>query len=102
AAPSPPNTTALTEPMLRAMVSISSVTFLTPADCEASTTTRTSAMTKSPPGSDELLGREELDELHAAVALVGDLGAPGPRRPLRERHHLRGRPGRAHLAGVDR
>src|SRR4051812_21053994 len=41
--------------------------------------TRTSLMSQGSL-SDELLGGEELDELHAAIAFVGDDLARGPRR----------------------
>src|SRR3954470_15547015 len=74
AAPGPPMTTADGSPSWRAAVSSSKVTFLT-FPSTASTTTRTSAMPGSV-SSDELLRREEVGDLDAAVALVLD-GLPG-------------------------
>ena len=51
-------------------------------------------------GSEELLGGQELGELGASVALVGDDLALGPRRPLAEGEHLRPRAGQPDLGRV--
>src|SRR3954454_21657471 len=98
--------TAAGSPSERASVSSSYVTFLgVPSTC--STRTRTSATVflsraeHDADSSDELLRREELGELRAAVTLVLD-DLPGLlRRPRRKLRHLGGRPAEAYLVGLD-
>src|SRR5205085_338972 len=110
ATPGAPATTADGSPSARAAVSASSVVLRTPLPSGLSSTrTRTSAMTSYSfakmrkarwPRSDDLLGGEELDELGAAVALVGHLH-PGPlRRAAGEIEHRRAGVAQAHRGGV--
>src|SRR4051794_7644879 len=104
AVPALPSTTAAGSPSARAAVSSSYVTFLgAPPAC--STRTSTSAMSACRPfsslWSDELLAREELGDLHAAVTLVLAPLAGLPRRARRERHDLAGRPGQPDRACLD-
>src|SRR6266545_5486573 len=98
AVPGLPITTALGSPTARAAVSSSRVAFLTAPSAE-STRTRTSAI--SGISSDELLGCEEVGDLHAALAIVLHDLAGLPRRGDLERDHLRRGVGQAHLGRVE-
>src|SRR2546423_1433461 len=102
AVPGAPTTTALGSPNSFAAVSSSNVAFLTAPSTE-STRTKTSAMSVSfsSPRSDQLLGREVIGDLRAAVSFVLDLLTGFARRCVLERLDRRARVGEAHLAGVD-
>src|SRR3954466_11952433 len=101
AVPGAPMTTALGSPSSFAAVSSSNVAFLT-VPCPASTRTSTSAMSVSfsSPRSDQLLGREVVGDLHAAVTLVLDLLTGFARRCVLERLDRGARVGEADLAGI--
>src|SRR5699024_2618380 len=96
--------TADGSPRRRAIVSISAAGFFT-SPFAWSTRTRTSAMSVLlrvwSRRSDELLGGEELGELGAAIALVGDDGALLARGALGRRLDRGPGIGEADLPGVD-